>query len=107
MDKEIDLEAKRPLAIQLNFDIKSVRRALALITGDTMTDEEINAKFFDRDPVRVDVEKMLGVVDSLQLCAGFIAIVMADGQEKKEVKKSRWQQRLEQMQKDREDRKME
>jgi hypothetical protein len=88
---------KKPLAIQLEFDIRCVRRALALITGESMTDEEITAKFFDRQAVKIDTEKILGVGESLQICAAFLAIIIADGQEKKKLKKSEFQKRLDQM----------
>ena len=88
---------KKPLAIQLEFDIKSVRRALALITGEAMTDEEITAKFFDREAVKVDTEEMLGESEAFQICAAFLAVIMSDGQPKKEPKKRKFQERLEQM----------
>jgi hypothetical protein len=91
------IKMKKPLAIQLEFDIKSVRRALALITGEAMTDEEIIAKFFDREAVKVDTEEMLGESEAFQICAAFLAVIMADGQPKKEPKKSKFQERLEQM----------
>lgn len=88
---------KKPLAIQLEFDIKSVRRALALITGEVMSDEEITAKFFDREPVKLDAVEILGESDAFQICAGFAAFIIADSQPKKEPKKSKFQQRLDEM----------
>jgi hypothetical protein len=88
---------KKPLAIQLEFDIKNVRRALALITGEAMTDEEITAKFFDREAVTVDMAEMLGEGESFQICAAFVALMIADDQPKQEPKKSKFQKRVEEM----------
>jgi len=88
---------KKPLAIQLEFDIKSVRRALALITGEVATDEEIIAKFFDRDPIKVDVEEMLGEADALKMCVAFTAIIQSEYQPDKKSKESDFEKKLKKM----------
>jgi hypothetical protein len=85
---------KKPIAVKIEFDIKDVRRALALITGDTMTDDEINETFFDRDPVGVK----LGESEMFQMCIAFVALIVADGEPKKETKKSKFQQKLDEIQ---------
>ena len=88
---------KKPLAIQLEFDIKSVRRALALITGEAATDEEIIAKFFDREPIKIDVEEMLGEADALKMCIAFTAIIQSEYQPDKKSKESDFEKKLKQM----------
>lgn len=88
---------KKPLSIQLQFDIKNVRRALALITGEAMTDEEITVKFFDREPVIADMEELLGEGESFQICLAFVAMIFADTQPKQEPKKSKFQKKLDEM----------
>lgn len=71
---------KKPLAVQFEFDMKTIRRALALITGEAMTDEEIIAKFIDREPVKADTEAILeNDMEAFQICAWFIAVIAADG----------------------------
>lgn len=88
---------KKPLAIQLEFDIKNVRSAVAFMTGEVMTDEEITAKFFERDPIKIDTYKELGGTDAFQICIAFTAFIMAEDKPKKEPKKSKFQQRLDEM----------
>lgn len=89
---------EKKLALQFEFDIKTVRRAVALISGEAMTDEEINAKFFDRESVTVS-EKLLGSeAEVLQFCTGLVLLVLNEGELEKEPKpKSKWQQRLDEM----------
>lgn len=87
----------KPLAIQLEFDIKTVRRALAILTGEVMSDEEINAKFFDREPVKVDAAELFGESESLQISAGFLSIIMDEGKPYPKPGKSKFQQKLDEM----------
>lgn len=87
---------KKALAIQLEFDMASVRRALLLITGEVVSDEEITAKYIERENVKVNMEELLGDREAFQMCAGLLAILMADGK-KSEPKKSKFQERLEDM----------
>ena len=69
---------KNTLAIQIKTDIKTVRRAVALITGEAMTDEEIENSFFDREPLQLDLKEALGETEEFQICAAFTAILLAD-----------------------------
>ena len=73
---------KKSLAIELEFDIKTTRRAIAFVTGEVMSDEEITAKFFDREPVKVDLGTMINPTELFQMCAAFVSIIAADGEAK-------------------------
>jgi hypothetical protein len=88
---------KQPLAIQLEFDIKTVRRSLALITGEYMTDEEIKVNFFDRECVKIDAEQNIGEAESFQLCAAFLALILDEKKHNENPKKSKLQERIDQI----------
>lgn len=66
---------KKPLAITFVVDEKDVRRSIALLTGDSITDEEMNEKYFS-NPVEVDLEETVGKSDSFQMIAGFVGLIM-------------------------------
>jgi hypothetical protein len=90
---------KKPLAVQLEFDVRTVRRALALLTGEAMSDEEIVAKFFDREAVKFDIDEQFGEVEAFQMCAAMLAVIMAEGkvEQQPEKKRSAFQKRVEEM----------
>ena len=67
---------EQALAIQLKFDIKQVRRAVALLTGDAPSDEEIQRRFFDREPIGID-DSDLPPNEAFQMCAAFVAFIIA------------------------------
>ncbi len=69
---------KNSLALKLEFDIKTIRKALVLLTGEMFTDEQIKQKFIDREHLVVDMEDALGEGDALQICSGFCALLVAD-----------------------------
>jgi len=70
---------KKPIALNLLFDVKSIRKAVALITGEAMSDEEINKKFFDREKVDFDIDKMKGCEsEALQISILFVTLILTN-----------------------------
>lgn len=49
---------KQPNSSKWMFSIKTIQRAYFLLTNDLITDEEVKAKFFDREPAEIDFEKI-------------------------------------------------
>ncbi|WP_170073154.1 hypothetical protein [Mongoliibacter ruber] len=85
----------KTFAIQFQFDIKTIRKAVFMLTDDIMSDEEITAKFFDRDPLLVKAEETFSRDDLNNSAMAFAGLIIADDQPKKEIKKSKFQQKLE------------
>lgn len=85
---------KKPLAIQLEFDITTVRKALVMITGEVLSDEEITAKFFEREPVKIDTQTMFGETESLQLCLSLISMIRLNEQPKEEPQQNSFMARM-------------
>lgn len=67
---------KQTLAIQLQFDFPTIKKAIALVTGVELTDEEIKEKYIDCPPVQAYLTDMLGVA-AVQACAGMIGSMIA------------------------------
>ena len=72
---------KKALAISLEFDIKTVKKVLVLMDMDVPSDEEIEKRFFNREPVKLDSEEVFGPSESLQVALAFMAVIM-DKEEK-------------------------
>jgi len=87
----------KALALHLEFDVKAVRKAIAQLTGEVLSDEEINENFFDREPLKLDVQQFLGA-EADQICMAFCALLYADAIGKLQPAKSAWQQKLEEIQ---------
>jgi len=66
---------KKPLAISLEFDIKTVKKVLVLMDEDVPSDEDIYKRFFDREAVKLDSEEVFGG-EALQICLAFMAVIM-------------------------------
>ncbi len=66
---------KKPLAISLEFDIKTVKKVLVLLDMDIPSDEEIQKRFFDSEPIKLDSEEVFGN-DALQICLAFMAVII-------------------------------
>ena len=49
---------KQPLAAKLMFDIKTIQKAYFMLTNELIPDDEIKAKFFDKEPTEIDFEKI-------------------------------------------------
>lgn len=74
---------RKPLAFKLMVDPKNVRRAVALVTGEPMTDEELNKKFFDREPIELESPGDAG--EDFQMTVAFAALMMAEDMKSEEV----------------------
>ncbi len=48
---------KKPLAITFLVEEKEVRKVMAILTGELLSDEELDNKFFS-NPVNIDIELM-------------------------------------------------
>lgn len=68
--------AKRELAIKLLVEEKEVNRVFALLGEDVLPQEELNKKFFDREPLLLDVEKF--GEESFPITMAFVAIIEDD-----------------------------
>lgn len=73
---------KKALAFKLMVDPKDVRRALALITGDSISEEELDAKFFNREPMEVSFPAE-DRNEEFQMTAAFVALMIINLEEKK------------------------
>lgn len=82
------------LDVKLQFDLKTIRIALALISGEIFTDEQILEKYVNIDPITIDCETEMGNADSLEICLGFVAIIESRTEPKEEPKISKFQQKL-------------
>lgn len=59
--------------MQLEFDEKSVRKALILMDME-LTEDEISTRYLSPGtPVKINLDSMLGPQEQLQLLMGFIA----------------------------------
>lgn len=67
---------KKPLAITFMVDEKEVRRSIALLTGEAISDEDLESKYLS-NPVEVDIQEMLDESDSFRMIAGFVGLIMA------------------------------
>lgn len=63
---------KKPLAISFLVEEKEVRKAMALLTGNALSDEELDKNFFN-EPVEIDMDE-LGE-DSKNMTLAFVAMV--------------------------------
>lgn len=67
---------KKELAIRILVDEKEVNKAMMLLGEDIFTKEEIDKRFFDREPFKLDT-KILGN-DGLAFVATVVGLVEAD-----------------------------
>lgn len=63
---------KKPLAITFLVEEKEVRKAMAILTGCALSDEELDKNFYN-DPVEIDMDE-LGE-DSNNMTLAFVAMV--------------------------------
>lgn len=75
--------SKRILAINFAFDEKQVRRAIALISGEGLSDEELNRRFFNREPVTVDSDILEEEADPM--CIAFVSFIIGMEEAEKEA----------------------
>lgn len=72
--------AKKELAIRLLVDEKEVNKALAMLNVDVLSPEELDKRFFSREPFVLDVETLGEEAFSMTLA--FTALVEGDNQSK-------------------------
>ena len=65
---------KKPLAFKLMVDPKDVRRAMAMTTGESLTDEELEKQFFNREPMEIDLTEV-SKTDAFQMNAAFVILM--------------------------------
>lgn len=65
---------KKPLALKLMVDEKTVRRALALLTGEGISNEDMEKRYFS-EPVEVDLEELVGTNDAFPMIAAFVGFM--------------------------------
>lgn len=90
-------EEKKPLLIQFEFDINTIRTA-AFIVGKgkkLMTNEELQEKYFSGKPLKIDPDKAFNGMNDKLLCMALLACVRDS--ELEEKPKSKFQQRLDEM----------
>lgn len=63
---------KKPLAITFLVEEKEVRKAMAILTGNALSDEELEKNFFS-DPIQIDMEMM--EEQASQMTLAFVAII--------------------------------
>lgn len=74
--------AKKILPVNLLVEENTVRFLASKFGVNIQSDEELNEKFFEREPVTFDVETMGD--DAMAMTAGFTAIIAADILEKQQ-----------------------
>lgn len=72
--------AKKELAIRLLVEETEVNKALVMIGLDALYPDELEKRFFSREPFVFDVEKM--DEDALSMTIAFVAMIEDDNQEK-------------------------
>ena len=63
---------KKPLAITFIVEEKEVRKAMAILTGNALSDEELDKNFYT-DPVSIDMD-VLGE-ESKNMVLAFVAMI--------------------------------
>lgn len=63
---------KKPLAITFLVEEKEVRKIMAILTGEIMSDEELDNKFFS-SPVSIDMELMEEQAPAMTMA--FVALI--------------------------------
>lgn len=65
---------KKALSIKIMVEEKDVRRIVALVLGDSISDEELHEKFFSEKLIEFDATEVAGSeTDGLSVNAMFIA----------------------------------
>ena len=63
---------KKPLAITFLVEEKEVRKTMAMLTGELLSDDELDNKFFS-NPVSIDMELM--EEQALAMTMAFVALI--------------------------------
>lgn len=73
--------AKKELAVRLLVDEKEVNKALVMLDQDALSTEELDKRFFSREPLVLDVAT-LGE-EAFTITLAFTALIEDDNQSKK------------------------
>jgi len=63
---------KKPLAITFIVEEKEVRKVMAILTGEVLSDEKLEKTFFS-DPVSIDIETMEEQAKAMTMA--FVALI--------------------------------
>lgn len=83
--KKVSNTERKPMAVKLMVDPANVRRAVALIEGKVITDEEMDNRFFDREPMEITTP----AEQDFEMTVGFVALMMAEEARDKEEQEPR------------------
>lgn len=75
--------AKKELAIRILVEEKEVNKALVILGLDVLSPEELDKRFFSREPFVLDVETMKEEAFSIRIA--FVALIEDDNQEREKV----------------------
>lgn len=88
---------KKTIAIKQVFDITTIRKAYVFLTGQLITDEDIDKRFINREPVTMDLEEMKDH-EAMLMCSAYLSLIIEAEKPKKEAPvKSKFQQRLDEV----------
>lgn len=94
----------KTLPLTFSFDIKTIRKAVVLLTGEAPTDSEIRKKYLDSDPVEISedfITSNVGGKDALELCMMLMAFMVSKQLEQEEKakppRKGKFQRRLDEL----------
>ncbi len=71
----------KPLALQFTATTEQVRMVVSNLTGKLLTDEQIEERFFNREPLLFDPNDM--GEEGAQAAMAFIGLLIADYEEEK------------------------
>lgn len=78
----------KKLAVELQFNIETVRQAVYFITKKLLTDKEINKRFFDRETIIVDVVEKTNEQEAMQMAFVFVALIIEQEEKEKTTDES-------------------
>lgn len=84
--------AKKELAIRLLVEEKDVNKALIMLDQDALTPDQMDARFFSREPLILDVKTLSE--NGFPLTAAFTAIIEDDNRKKEEEVKNDYSSRF-------------
>jgi hypothetical protein len=67
---------KNTVPVQFKFDEKMIKRVLALIGADIPSSEEIQKRFFNREPIEFDVSEVESDEAEFALCVMVVSVIL-------------------------------
>ena len=68
---------QKPIIVNLNFDIQTIRKAVVLITGEMVTDEQIDEWFLNK-PVSISESDADDPAEALQICIALLTLIIME-----------------------------